>query len=40
MAGAHDITAVPQVLLDMITDPLTEEAIEQFSSDWQTLTNR
>jgi TalC/MipB family fructose-6-phosphate aldolase len=40
MAGAHDITAVPQVLLDMITDPLTEEAIEQFSSDWQKLTNR
>jgi len=34
-AGAHDITAVPQVLLDMVTDPLTEEAIEKFSSDWQ-----
>ena len=39
-AGAHDITAVPQVLLDMVTDPLTEEAIEKFSSDWQTLTKR
>ena len=39
-AGAHDITAVPQVLLDMVTDPLTEEAIEKFSSDWQTLTRR
>lgn len=38
--GAHDITAVPQVLLDMVTDPLTEEAIEKFSSDWQTLTKR
>jgi transaldolase len=34
-AGAHDITAVPQVLLDMVTDPLTEEAIEKFSNDWQ-----
>ncbi len=39
-AGAHDITAPPQVLLDMVTDPLTEEAIEKFSSDWQTLTKR
>ena len=39
-AGAHDITAVPQVLLDMVTDPLTEEAIEKFSRDWQTLTKR
>lgn len=39
-AGAHDITAIPQVLLDMVTDPLTEEAIEKFSSDWQTLTKR
>ena len=34
-AGAHDITAVPQVLLDMVTDPLTEEAIERFTQDWQ-----
>jgi TalC/MipB family fructose-6-phosphate aldolase len=34
-AGAHDITAIPQVLLDMVTDPLTEEAIEKFTQDWQ-----
>lgn len=39
-SGAHDITTVPQVLLDMVTDPLTEEAIEKFSNDWQTLNNR
>lgn len=39
-AGAHDITAAPQVLLDMVTDPLTEEAIEKFSSDYQKLTGR
>jgi transaldolase len=34
-AGADDITATPQVLLDMLTDPLTEEAIERFTQDWQ-----
>jgi TalC/MipB family fructose-6-phosphate aldolase len=34
-AGAHDITAAPQVLLDMVTDPLTDEAVEKFSNDWQ-----
>jgi len=33
-SGAHDITAIPQVLLDMVTDPLTERAIEKFASDW------
>lgn len=34
LAGAHDITAPPQVLLDMVNDPLTDDAIEQFSRDW------
>ena len=34
-AGAHDITAAPQVLLDMVSDPQTEEAIEKFAQDWQ-----
>jgi len=34
-AGAHDITAAPQVLMEMVTDPLTEEAIERFTQDWQ-----
>ncbi|HEX6481168.1 MAG TPA: transaldolase family protein [Ktedonobacteraceae bacterium] len=35
LAGADDLTIAPQVLLDMISDPLTEEAIERFSQDWQ-----
>jgi TalC/MipB family fructose-6-phosphate aldolase len=34
LAGAHDITAAPQVLLDMVIDPLTDEAVEKFSHDW------
>lgn len=36
-AGAHDITAPPQALLDMISDSQTEEAVEKFSQDWQKL---
>jgi transaldolase len=36
-AGAHDITAGPQVLLAMVTDPLTDEAVEKFTQDWQKL---
>ncbi len=39
-AGAHDITAVPQVLLDMVTHPLTDEAVEKFSNDWQQFLQR
>lgn len=35
LAGAHDITAAPQVLLDMVTDPLTDDAVEKFSQDWR-----
>lgn len=35
LAGAHDLTIAPQVLLDMVTDPLTEEAIQKFAQDWQ-----
>ncbi len=38
-AGAHDITAAPQVLLDMVSDPQTDEALEKFTQDWQTLNN-
>lgn len=37
LAGADDLTIAPPVLLDMISDPLTEEAIERFSQDWQKL---
>ena len=35
LAGAHDLTAMPAVLLDMLTDPLSEEAVEKFTQDWQ-----
>src|SRR5579859_5688089 len=34
-AGAHDITAAPQVLLDMVSDPQTDEAVEKFTRDWR-----
>lgn len=34
-AGTHDITAVPQVLLDMVSDPQTDEAVGKFTLDWQ-----
>jgi len=37
LAGAHDLTVAPQVLMDMVTDPLTGEAIERFTQDWQML---
>ncbi len=37
LAGAHDLTVAPQVLLDMVGDPLSEEAIEKFTQDWQKL---
>ena len=35
LAGVHDITAAPQVLLDMVSDPLTDDAVEKFSQDWR-----
>jgi TalC/MipB family fructose-6-phosphate aldolase len=35
LAGAHDLTIAPQLLMEMVTDPLTEEAIERFTQDWQ-----
>ncbi|HZR42727.1 MAG TPA: transaldolase family protein [Ktedonobacteraceae bacterium] len=34
MAGAHDLTMPPQVLLDMVTDPQSEQAVENFAQDW------
>jgi TalC/MipB family fructose-6-phosphate aldolase len=39
LAGAHDITAPRQVLLEMITDPDTEEAVNRFEQDWQKMKN-
>ncbi len=35
LAGVHDITAAPQVLLDMVSDPLTDDAVVKFSQDWR-----
>jgi TalC/MipB family fructose-6-phosphate aldolase len=35
LAGAHDLTVTPQVLMELITDPLTEDAVEKFNNDWQ-----
>jgi TalC/MipB family fructose-6-phosphate aldolase len=35
LAGAHDLTIAPQVLLEMTKDSLSEEAIEKFGQDWQ-----
>lgn len=35
LSGAHDLTIAPNVLLDMVRDPLSEQAIDKFSQDWQ-----
>ncbi|HEV2660645.1 MAG TPA: transaldolase family protein [Ktedonobacteraceae bacterium] len=35
LAGAHDLTMTPAVLLDMVVDQQSERAVEQFSQDWQ-----
>ncbi len=35
LAGAHDITAPARVLLDMVSDPQTEDAVARFAFDWQ-----
>jgi TalC/MipB family fructose-6-phosphate aldolase len=35
LAGAHDLTVTPQVLMEMVSDPLTEDAVERFTQDWQ-----
>ena len=35
LAGADDLTIGPQVLLDMVNDPLSDQAVEKFAQDWQ-----
>lgn len=35
LAGAHDLTIAPSVLLDMTKDSLSDEAMEKFRQDWQ-----
>ena len=34
-AGAHDLTLPPNVLLEMVRDPLSEQAVDKFVQDWQ-----
>lgn len=35
LAGAHDLTVPSQVLLEMVTDELTEQAVEKFEQDFR-----
>lgn len=35
LAGSDDLAVTPKVLLNLLIDPLTEEAVERFSQDWQ-----
>jgi TalC/MipB family fructose-6-phosphate aldolase len=35
LAGSDDLTIVPEILLDLLTDPLSEQAIQRFTQDWQ-----
>lgn len=34
LSGAHDITAAPGVLIEMVSDPHTDAAVEKFTQDW------
>ena len=36
LAGAHDLTATPEVLDALLDDPLTDAAVAQFQRDWAT----
>ena len=35
LAGSDDLTIAPEVLLDMLVDPMTEDAVAKFTHDWQ-----
>jgi TalC/MipB family fructose-6-phosphate aldolase len=37
LAGAHDLTAAPEVLEALLADPLTDAAVAQFECDWGVL---
>jgi TalC/MipB family fructose-6-phosphate aldolase len=37
LAGAHDITAPPEVIHALLADPLTDAALEQFRASWDAL---
>ena len=35
LAGVHDLTIAPQLLLEMVSDTQSEQAVEKFAQDWQ-----
>ena len=35
MAGAHDVTASPEVIKSLLRDPLSDQAFAQFAADWK-----
>jgi transaldolase len=35
LAGAHDITAQPDVIRAMVHSPLTSDALAGFTNDWR-----
>jgi transaldolase len=37
LAHAHDLTVPPKVLLEMVSDPETEQAVERFEQDMKKL---
>jgi len=39
MAGAHDLTIAPEVLLGMVQDAQSEQAVEKFAVDWHKMKN-
>jgi len=34
LAGAHDVTASPEVIKSLLRDPLSDQAFLQFAADW------
>jgi TalC/MipB family fructose-6-phosphate aldolase len=34
LAGSDDLTVAPQVLMEMLVDPMTEAAVDTFTRDW------
>jgi hypothetical protein len=34
MAGAHDVTASPEVIKSLLREPLSDQAFAQFAADW------
>jgi TalC/MipB family fructose-6-phosphate aldolase len=40
LAGAHDITAGPDVIKSLVRDPLSDQAFAQFAADWKQFEER